>query len=126
MLFHKTTMAEQSTSAADADNMVKEAIKKLAAASRVAAAAIQNEKQAKASLKIAQKVAKTSHKKEQSKDKKPKTPFQTAYKLFGDDLRKTGEKVSVQRQGELWKSADQAYWILKVKEMNDNAVRQII
>ena len=126
MSIYKTSMAEQSISAADADNKVKDAIKKLAAASRVAVAAIQNEKQAKAELKLAHKLAKTSHKKEQSKDKKPKTAFQTAYKLFGDDLRKTGEKVSVQRQGELWKSADQAFWILKVKEMNDNALRQTI
>jgi hypothetical protein len=113
-----------SSEQADAD--VKEAIKKLAAAARVSAAALENEKKAKKALKLAQKLAKEAHKKEQSKDKKVKTPYQIAYKLFGDDLRKNGEKISVQRQGELWKLEDQSVWLLKVKPLAETETRQII
>jgi hypothetical protein len=99
---------------AAADSNVKEAIKKLAAASRVASAAIENEKQAKKALKLAEKQAKEARKKETVSLKKPKSNSQIAYQLFGDDLRKNGEKISMKRQGELWKAADQPFWLLKV------------
>ena len=123
---NESTMETITLSSEQADADVKEAIKKLAAAARVSAAALENEKKAKKALKLAQKLAKEAHKKEQSKDKKVKTPSQIAYKLFGDELRKNGEKISVQRQGELWKLEDQSVWLLKVKQLAETETRQII
>ena len=113
------------TSAA-ADANVKEAIKKVAAASRVSAAALENEKREKKALKLAQKIAKEAHKRETNKEKKLKTPAQIAYQLFGENLRKNGDKISVQRQGELWKLEDQSSWLIKVKELADKETRQIM
>lgn len=104
----------------DADLNLKEAQKKLAAASRVVNAALENEKQAKQSVKIAQKAAKEAHKRELKLDKpiKTKTPTQLAYQLFGNDLRKNGDKISMKRQGELWKTADQTHWLLQVHALH--------
>lgn len=116
-----TAITIQATmSSHDADLNLKEAQKKLAAASRVVNAALENEKQAKQCVKIAQKAAKEAHKKETKLNKpaKSKSPTQVAYQLFGDNLRKNGEKISMKRQGELWKSADQAYWILQTRQIN--------
>lgn len=113
-------MSNTVMSSHDADFNLKEAQKKLAAASRVVNAALENEKQAKLGVKIAHKAVKEAHKRELKVDKptKPKTPTQVAYQLFGNDLRKNGDKISMKRQGELWKSADQAYWILQTRQTN--------
>ena len=103
----------------DASKNVDDLIKKVAAAARVTNAALQNEKLLKAQLKSAQKTAKLSLKLEQtSLSKQHKSAFQIAYKLFGDDLRKHGDKISAKRQGELWQSADQAHWLLKAKSLS--------
>ena len=103
----------------DASKNVDDLIKKLAAASRVANAALQNEKLLKAQLKSAQKTAKLSQKNQlKSLSAQHKSAFQIAYKLFGDDLRKHGDKISAKRQGELWQSADQAHWLLKAKSLS--------
>ena len=123
---NESTMETITLSSEQADANVKEAIKNLAAAVRITTAALENEKKVKKALKLAQKLAKEAHKKEQSKDKKVKTPSQIAYKLFGDELRKNGEKISVQRQGELWKLEDQSVWLLKVKQLAETETRQII
>jgi len=110
----KTPMDSSVLSAASADAKVEEAIKNVAAYSRIASAAVEKFKQAKKNLKLLEKQAKESRKKETASLKKPKSNSQIAYQLFGDDLRKNGEKISMKRQGELWKTADQPFWLLKV------------
>ena len=113
-------MDNSAITAAAADSKVEEAIKNVAAYARIASAAVEKVKQAKKTLKLLEKQAKEAHKRELKQDKptKTKTPSQIAYQLFGDDLRKNGEKISMKRQGELWKTADQTYWLLQVHALH--------
>jgi len=113
-------MSNTVMSSHDATLNLNDAMKKLAAATRVASAAIDNEKQAKKAVKLAHKLVKDAQKRELKQDKpvRSKTPTQIAYQLFGNDLRKNGEKISMKQQGELWKSADQTYWLLEVHAQN--------
>ena len=104
---------------AAAEKTHQEAVKELAAASRVANAALDREKNAKLKVKSTQKLLKIAQKNQlKSLSAQHKSAFQIAYKLFGDDLRKHGDKISAKRQGELWQSADQAHWLLKAKSLS--------
>ena len=104
---------------AAAEKTHQEAVKELAAASRVATAALDREKNAKLKVKSTQKLLKIAQKNQlKSLSAQHKSAFQIAYKLFGDDLRKHGDKISAKRQGELWQSADQAHWLLKAKSLS--------
>jgi hypothetical protein len=116
----RVSMSNTVMSSHDATLNLNDAMKKLAAATRVASAAIDNEKQAKKAVKLAHKLVKDAQKRELKQDKpvKSKTPTQIAYQLFGNDLRKNGDKISMKQQGELWKSADQTHWLLQVHAQN--------
>jgi len=105
-------------SVAAAEQSLQVAIKNLAAASRVANAALDREKNAKLLLKSAHKTLKLAQKNQlKSLSAKHKSASQLAYKLFGDDLRKHGDKISLKQQGILWQQADHSPWLLKVHSL---------